>query len=125
MTESHIFSWSDFDAEHIPNIKCRTRVVTGENMQLIWAEFAPDGKYAMHSHPHEQFSFMLQGRLRLTVGEEEREIGPGDMWHAPANVPHGGVVLGDEPVIFIDVYSPVSDAMTQNMARLRAARLGT
>ena len=44
--------------------------------------------------------------MRLTVGEEVAEIGPGDMWHAPGNVVHGGEILGDEPVVFVDVYSP-------------------
>ena len=46
--------------------------------------------------------------MRLTVGDEVREVGPGDMLHAPSGVPHGGEILGDEPVIFIDVYSPPS-----------------
>ena len=46
--------------------------------------------------------------MRLIVGDEKREVGPGDMWFAPSDVPHGGEILGDEPVIFIDVYSPPS-----------------
>jgi quercetin dioxygenase-like cupin family protein len=46
--------------------------------------------------------------MRLTVGDEVREVGPGDMWFASSDVPHGGEILGDEPVIFIDVYSPPS-----------------
>lgn len=107
----------------MPEIKCRSRVVTGERMQLIWAAFAPGGEYAIHTHPEEQFSFMLEGRMRLTVGDEEREIGPGDMRHAPSGVPHGRVLLGDEPVVFIDVYAPASERITKEMARLRAARL--
>lgn len=124
MPESRIFSWSDIDAESMPEIKCRSRVVTGERMQLIWAEFAPGGEYAIHTHPQEQFSVMLQGRMRLTVGDEEREIGPGDMWHAPPGVPHGGVILGDEPVVFIDVYAPASERIIEETARRRAERLG-
>ena len=46
--------------------------------------------------------------MRLTVGDEVREVGPGDMWFVPSSVPHGGEILGEEPVIFIDVYSPPS-----------------
>jgi quercetin dioxygenase-like cupin family protein len=42
----------------------------------------------------------------LTVGEESQEIDAGDGWHAPPNVPHGGEVLGKEEAVFIDVYSP-------------------
>ena len=78
-------------------------------MQTSMAEFQPGSAYPLHSHEREQFSFMLSGRMRLTVGEEVTEIGPGDMWHAPGNVVHGGGILGDEPVVFVDVYSPPAE----------------
>lgn len=81
---------------------------SGELQELIWAKFEPDGHYPMHTHPYEQVSVVIQGRMRLTVGEEVREVGPGDMWLAPAGVPHGGEILGDEALIFIDVYAPPS-----------------
>ena len=99
-------------------------VATGEHMQLVWARYEPGTSYKLHSHPHEQFSVLLKGRLRLTVGEEVRDIGPGDMWHAPANVAHGGELLGDEPVVFIDIYGPPSAAILDYVARLRGATDG-
>ena len=64
-------------------------MVDGKNMQLIWAEFQPGSVYPVHSHEREQFSFMLSGRMRLTVGDEVSEVGAGDMWYAPSNVEHG------------------------------------
>ena len=73
----------------------------------------------MHTHPHEQFSVLLQGRLRLTVGDEVRNIGPGDMWYAPANVVHGGELLGEEAVVFIDIYGPPSDTILEYVQRLQ------
>lgn len=81
----------------------------GTQQELCWVKFEPGSTYPMHSHPYEQVSIIVQGRMRLTVGDENREVGPGDMWFAPADVPHGGVILGTEPVIFIDVYAPPSD----------------
>ena len=108
MGEGKIFSWDGVerlpaDARY-PGV--RAKVVDGENMQLIWAEFQPGSSYPVHSHEREQFSFMLSGRMRLTVGDEVSEVGAGDMWYAPSNVEHGGEILGDEPVVFVDVYSP-------------------
>ena len=47
--------------------------------------------------------------MKLTVGEEVREVVPGDMWHAPADLPHGGEILGNKQEIFIDFYSPPSE----------------
>ena len=78
----------------------------GDKQELIWAKFEPDGHYPLHSHPWEQVSIVVKGRMRLTVGDDVREVGPGDMWFAPAGIPHGGKILGDEPLIFIDVYAP-------------------
>ena len=123
MIGSNIFSWESIDAEYFPDSKVRVKLATGDNMQLIWAEFQPDGRYDLHSHACEQFSLMISGRMKLTVGDETREIGPGEMWHAPANVVHGGEMLGDEPVVFIDIYSPPSESLTDNMERARTKRL--
>ena len=113
---SYIFSAAEVEAnsEFIGNRKVHTSIpATGESCQLLWAKFEPGGTYEFHSHPHEQMSVIVSGRMRLTVGNEVREIGPGDMWYAPANVKHGGEILGDEPVVFIDVYAPPSKTITE------------
>lgn len=109
MSQGKIFSWADVQPWPSDYPGIGMKVVDSRNMQLVWAEFQPGSTYDLHSHEREQFSFMLSGRMRLTVGDEVAEIGPGDMWHAPSNVVHGGEVLGDEPVIFVDVYSPPAE----------------
>lgn len=102
-------SEADAAAEYVPEMKVWVSVLnTTEHQELIWARFEPGSRYPLHSHPYEQTSVVIQGRMRLTVGDEVREVGPGDMWCAPPDVPHGGEILGDEPLIFIDVYSPPS-----------------
>ncbi len=96
-------------AEHIPKFKAWHAVLaTGKHQELNWVKFDPGSVYPVHSHPYEQTSVVIQGRMRLKVGNEVREIGPGDMWFVPPEMPHGGEVLGDEPLVFIDIYSPPS-----------------
>ena len=109
MSQGKIFNWAGVEPwpSNYPGIG--VKVVNGKNMQLIRAEFQPGATYTLHSHEREQFSFMVSGRMRLTVGEEVAEIGPGDMWHAPGNVVHEDEILGNEPVVFVDVYSPPAD----------------
>ena len=75
----------------IPGTK--VRFVHSDRMTIAHWHFEPGTDLPEHSHPHEQISVMLQGRMRLTVGDEIQEIGPGDIWYAPANVPHGGELL--------------------------------
>ena len=76
MTQGKIFNWADVDPWPFKYPWLVEKVVNGKNMQLIRAEFQPGATYRLHSHEREQFSFMLSGRMRLTVGDEVREIGP-------------------------------------------------
>jgi mannose-6-phosphate isomerase-like protein (cupin superfamily) len=49
-------------------------------------------------HAHEgadKFYFVLEGRGRFTVAEEECEAGAGTLVVAPAGVPHGVSNIGD------------------------------
>ncbi|MDE0496360.1 MAG: cupin domain-containing protein [Acidimicrobiaceae bacterium] len=108
MTGRRIFSWDELGTTRWEADQVEAQILTGEHMHMIRATYDPGATYEMHSHPHEQFSLLLSGRMLLTVGEETREIGPGDGWYAPGGVPHGGEVLGDEPAVFIDVYSPAT-----------------
>jgi quercetin dioxygenase-like cupin family protein len=103
-----IFSWEDIDRYQFDEDGSECQIISGEHMHLIRAVYEPGSIYPMHSHPHEQFSLLLTGRILLTVGDETREIGPGDGWYAAGNVPHGGQIIGDETAVFIDVYSPAT-----------------
>ena len=103
-----IFSWDKIDRYGFDEDGSETQIISGEHMHLIRAVYEPGSTYPMHSHSHEQFSLLLSGRIHLTVGDETREIGPGDGWYAASNVPHGGQIIGDQKAIFIDVYSPAT-----------------
>ena len=57
-----------------------------------------------HSHPNEQWNYVLKGRLRVTIeGEPERIVGPGTLVYFPPNVVHATVALPDEDVLFFVV----------------------
>ena len=104
----HIFSWNEIDRIRFDEDQLETQLISGEHMNLVRAVYEPDATYPMRSHPHEQFSLLLAGRIRLIVGNETREIGPGDGWYAAANMLHGGEIIGDETAVFVDTYSPAA-----------------
>ena len=104
-----IFSCNELERWRSEDSGVNTQIVSGAEMHLLRAVYEPGATYEMHSHPHEQFSVLLKGRLLLTVGTETREIGPGDCWYAPAEMPHGGERLGDEPAEFLDIYAPANE----------------
>ena len=75
-----------------------------------------------HFHPHaEQFMLMLEGRLRMVLGEEERTIGKGDLIHIPRNTRHGVRAVGG-PATFFAAKSPVGNGdMSQDYNRAKDA----
>jgi quercetin dioxygenase-like cupin family protein len=82
------------------------RVVEGANVTLALVELAPNSVVPEHQHHNEQLGLVLQGTLRVRIGGERRDIGPGDAYAIPGNVPHD-FVTGADGAVVIDVFSPV------------------
>lgn len=60
-----------------------------------------------HVHDREsETMYVMQGKARFFIGDEEFICGPDCMVHAPAGVPHGYEHLGDEELRFIWIYAP-------------------
>jgi quercetin dioxygenase-like cupin family protein len=51
-------------------------------------EVAGGGYVDPHSHPTHEFYYVLRGRGTMTIGDEERLIGQGDLVHIPPDVVH-------------------------------------
>lgn len=80
----------------------------GESMMLSLAEIDPHAEVELHSHPHEQIGMVVAGHARFIVGEEERVLGPGDMYFIPGDVPHRVIALEDGCKA-LDVFHPIRE----------------
>ena len=49
----------------------------------------------LHSHPNEQFNYILQGRFDVKVDDEEKIVGPGELVYIPADTPHYVIAVSD------------------------------
>ena len=87
----------------LPGVVRRT-LNAGDRMTLHEISIAAGAEVPMHTHPHEQTGYVSRGRVRFTVGKEDRELVPGDGYHIPGEQPHGVTALEDS--ICIDVFSP-------------------
>jgi quercetin dioxygenase-like cupin family protein len=81
---------------------------SADKMMISVAEFEPNAVVENHNHPHEQVGMVLQGRAIFYIGDEQKTLGPGDVFRIPGNVTHRVVALG-EPVRAIDVFYPIRD----------------
>jgi len=89
--------------EMLPGVVRRT-LTAGERTMLIEVTLAQGAVVPSHSHPHEQIGYLASGRLLFEVGDERRELSPGDSWLVPSDVPHQVTAL--EASVAIDVFSP-------------------
>jgi quercetin dioxygenase-like cupin family protein len=92
--------------EMLPGVVRRT-MTDGDRMMLCEVSMERDAVVPMHTHPHEQTGYLVSGRIRMQVGDETRELNPGDCWQIPSEVPHEAVAL--EPSVLVDVFSPPRD----------------
>ena len=81
---------------------------TGQQMMLSLVECQPGAVVEAHSHPHEQVGMVLKGRGRFFVGDEEKELGPGQMYTIPGGVTHR-VVASDEGLTALDIFHPIRE----------------
>ncbi len=90
--------------ESLPGIRQKT-LVWGENTLMTEFLLERGSKLPPHSHLHEQTGYLVEGHLTLTIGEDAREIFPGDSWAIPGNVVHFARVHQDSKAI--EIFSPV------------------
>ena len=82
-----------------------------DNLMMVVIDFedGPTGEPdPPHSHPHEQVSYVVAGRVIVYIGEERHELGPGDMFTVPAGVPHSIRLLTDK-VRLVDTFTPLRE----------------
>jgi quercetin dioxygenase-like cupin family protein len=96
--------------EMLPGIRRQMLAEGGQSMVVrVWVD--RDAVVPIHSHPHEQVGHLQQGRARFQIGDDERELGPGDGYEVPGGTPHAVIALED--CIFVDVFSPPRDEYRQ------------
>jgi len=80
---------------------------TGSALQFVKTQLAPGTEFAPHSHPQEQFMAVLSGTFECIVDGTTIRSGPGGVFYFASNQPHGGRVVGDEPVVVMEAFHPV------------------
>src|SRR5512146_1421502 len=82
--------------------------LTGGAFSLVEHPLPPRALGApVHTHRNEdEYSYVLEGRLGVQLGEEVLEAGPGELVFKPRGVPHAFWNAGDEPLRLLELISP-------------------
>jgi quercetin dioxygenase-like cupin family protein len=101
--------WEDIRRETVtPDIA--RRLFTGERMMLAQVYLDKGAIVPWHSHENEQLTWVLEGALEFSIGQEGSPdmrtvtVSAGGVLFIPSNVPHKAVALAD--TLDVDVFSP-------------------
>ena len=65
------------------------QLLSGAQSMVFWLEVDAGSHIARHSHPNEQITWLLEGRLDIQIGDDPaRSCGPGSVLLIPGSTPH-------------------------------------
>jgi quercetin dioxygenase-like cupin family protein len=79
---------------------------TGEGATLALHTLQPGHEPKPHSHSYEQIVYILSGKVKFHVGETFTILEKGGLLVVPPNVEHHAEVIGNEPVLNLDIFTP-------------------
>ena len=100
------YRWEDMPREKVTDMLER-RLITGDRTMLAQIFLKKGCIVPKHSHENEQITYILEGALKFTLGEnQDREltVSAGEVLHLPSNLPHRADALED--TVNIDVFTP-------------------
>lgn len=82
------------------------KAFSGEGGTVAVNRLMPGHAPNPHSHPHEQITYILSGKVNFHLGDKVYLLTKGGFLHVPPNVSHYAEVIGEEEVINIDFFVP-------------------
>ncbi len=86
---------------------CLDVLAVGEKSMVTRMNYKAGDVVPVHSHPHEQCGYVVAGRARLTCGDQEDLLEPGDSYYIPGGMPHGLHALEDGHIV--DFFVPIRE----------------
>ncbi len=94
-------------ARFAPERYTKSELFSGKALFLGLNCFEPGQTQRVHAHTEEdKFYFIIEGKARMTVGEETAVAEAGTLVWAPAGVPHGVVEALTRTVMLVGMAGP-------------------
>jgi len=77
-----------------------------KNFVMVYNEIEEEGGVKMHEPAAEHGYFIIEGKMLLRIGKEEKEVEAGTAIYIPSGVRHGFRAIGKGKLRLIMVYSP-------------------
>jgi quercetin dioxygenase-like cupin family protein len=74
--------------------------VEGDRMMMALMRIPAGTKSEPHSHPNEQWIYVLEGTFDFTIDGQRRLVRPGSLIYIPANTIHSATATPEADVVF-------------------------
>ncbi|MFI8397439.1 MULTISPECIES: cupin domain-containing protein [unclassified Pseudomonas] len=101
-----VTNWDTVPVEQLSDLIAR-QIIGGNELMMVKLTMKAGAIVKHHSHPNEQMTYILKGKIRFTYGlemEQSTILCAGDVLHFPANIPHAAECLED--TVDLDVFTP-------------------
>lgn len=102
-----LYRWDSMEKEQLNPLLGR-RLIATERMMLAHVYLEEGCVVPKHAHENEQLTYILEGKLRLWLGEDGDEqvfdVAAGEVLHIPSFVPHRAEAL--ERTLDMDIFCP-------------------
>jgi quercetin dioxygenase-like cupin family protein len=106
MPESAGFgTWNGVDSyEFVDGV--RIHAIGGDQVLMCRVVYEPGKTVPRHAHEHtEQLMAIVEGSVRMTIGDETRDLGPGDVVCVNKGIEHE--LYSESGVVFFEALAPV------------------
>ena len=86
-------------------------VMDNANMCFVWSKPKPGGPIENvvrgHRHPFDMMVFVIDGNLKMRVGDADYELNAGEFVYVPRDVFHGALPTHDKPAFVLEIFAPI------------------
>jgi quercetin dioxygenase-like cupin family protein len=94
----------DRDLEQVAPGVSRKILASEGSLMSVEVRFQRGGIGTVHTHPHEQVSYVIQGSFEFELDGQKNVIKAGDSYYIKPGAAHGVVALEDS--VILDIFTP-------------------
>ena len=99
------------DFSQLPLIKMLEGIhrqsISGRHMTIARFQLEFDAIVPEHSHPNEQISLVLEGKVEYVIPNETIIATSGEFVIIPPNSPHAAKAVSETGAVVLDIFSPI------------------
>ncbi|MBB6479888.1 cupin domain-containing protein [Spirochaeta isovalerica] len=104
MELKNFFPGEEIELEDLGNGMKRKVTAFHDNLMCVEVHFEKGAIGALHSHPHEQITYILSGEFEFNIGGTKKVLKAGDSTFKQPHIEHGALCLKEG--VLLDIFTP-------------------